>query len=441
MRLSCQNLRRLAPAGLLLWTLLTLRGGAYSQEAWERTFHTSGATIEKALQQMQGAMAGHLPILDGFAATGEHSLDSYERGYYQARAQITSTSTGECVVRVSAKVTAWYDDPKGIHSGYELLRSNGRIESDILDELSQKLVAAKPEAPPKSVTESKPTEIARATKAAAPKPAVADNSGISPPQSHVFDTPSTLSSSLSHGLSSQPIPKSAEPIAPPDPERARLQAELEQLQDLLKNQTHPKNLAAVKKEGTAVVETPSLSAKPLFLASAHDEFEILNFNQDWVHVRISGLSRGWIWRNDLEMPDSIPDTQAQPPRPTAADLFRVVREDAAPFPGDWAPLRGKNVKLISVQKVDETNKDADERMKLDFAKSVFAKSYAEMAQKSPDLAGIVLIFDSADGGMIAATQAVLQKWKVGSLSDAAFWHSCYFDPPETFSNGGNSAGQ
>ncbi|HEV2397638.1 MAG TPA: hypothetical protein VGS27_11900 [Candidatus Sulfotelmatobacter sp.] len=441
MRILRQDLR-LVPAGMLLGMLLVC-GCAYSQEAYERSFHTSGAAMEKALQQMQGSMAGHLPILDGFAAAGEHSLDSYERGYFQARAQVTPTSAGECVVRISAKVTAWYDDPKGVHSGYELLQSNGRIESDILDQLSHRLAVAKPPAQTETAPAPSPetTEVARVNKPVIAKPAEAENAAISAPRPHVFDTPSTLSSSLSHGLSSQPSTKSAEPLAPPDPERARLQTELEQLQDLLKNQTHPKNLAAVKKEGTAVVDTPSLNAKPLFLASAHDEFEILNFNQDWVHVRISGLSRGWIWRNDLEMPDSIPDTEAKPPQPTAADLFRVVREDAAPFPGDWAPLRGKNVKLISVQKVDEANKDVDGRMKLDFAKSVFAKSYAEMAQKSSDLAGIVLIFDSADGGMIAATQAVLQKWKVGSLSDAAFWHSCYFDPPETFSSGGNSASQ
>jgi hypothetical protein len=119
----------------------------------------------------------------------------------------------------------------------------------------------------------------------------------------------------------------------------------------------------------------------------------------------------------------------------------VVREDTAPFPGDWEPLRGKNVRLISIQKTDEKNEDAGPPMKLEFAKSVFAKSYAEMLQKSPELAGIVLIFDSVDGGMIAATQPVLEKWKVGALTDPAFWHSCYFDPPETFSPRTSSPGQ
>lgn len=187
-----------------------------------------------------------------------------------------------------------------------------------------------------------------------------------------------------------------------------------------------------------MVATPSLTAKPIFTASAHDEFEILNYNQDWVHVRISGLSRGWIWRNDLELPDSIPDTQAAPA--AAANFFHFVREETAPFPGDWEPLRGKNVKLISVQKIDKSSKETGPQVKLDFARSLLDKNYDEVAQKSADLAGIVLIFDSADGGMIAVPAPILQKWKSGKLSDSALWHASYFDPPETF-GGDNSAGQ
>ena len=89
-----------------------------------------------------------------------------------------------------------------------------------------------------------------------------------------------------------------------------LQTEADSLQEILKNQTHPKNLVAVKKSGTPVVASASLSARTFFLASAHDEFEMLDFNRDWVHVRISGLSRGWIWRNNLEMPDTVPEGDA-----------------------------------------------------------------------------------------------------------------------------------
>ena len=44
---------------------------------------------------------------------------------------------------------------------------------------------------------------------------------------------------------------------------------------------------------------------------------------------------------------------------------------------------------------------------------------------------------TGDGGMIAATLPAMQKWKSGNLSDSAFWHQCFFDPPEL---GGGSGG-
>ncbi len=222
---------------------------------------------------------------------------------------------------------------------------------------------------------------------------------------------------------------------------SELKVEAASLEEILKNQAHPKNLVAVRESGTAVVASPSLNAKTLFLASPHDEFEMLDFTTDWVHVRISGLSRGWIWRSNLEMPGNIPDNESAM-RPavvrSAADLFHISREEIAPFPGDWEPLRGKNVKIVSVQKTDETVKDGGLPVKLEFAKSILDNNYAELTQKSPALAGIVLLVDSADGGMIAATISTVQQWKAGALSDAALWHQCFFDPPETFNSSGSS---
>jgi hypothetical protein len=212
---------------------------------------------------------------------------------------------------------------------------------------------------------------------------------------------------------------------------------------VLKNRAHPKNLVAIKKSGTPVVMAPSLTAKTLFLASEHDEFEMLDFNADWVHVRISGLSRGWIWRTSLEMPGGISDVPlaGSNAAPVVADLFQVTREETAPFPGDWAPLRGKNVKIISVQKIQENEKNSGPQAKLEFAKSLLDKSYAELAARSQELSGVVLIFDSIDGGLIAATFPTVRQWKAGGLSDAALWHQCYFDPPETFKISGPSGAQ
>jgi len=401
----------------------------------ERTFPQSKATVEKVLRAMQGATAGRLPTLDGFATPAGHPLDRYQHGYYQSKFQVSAAPSGGSVVRVSVQVTAWYADPADPKSGYQVLTSNGRLEADLLDQLAEQLAVKGVQASENQISASAPpTNIPDRTEptVSAPMPRLPESSG-------------GFSSSLSQGLSEQE--KTGSETGQKklfDKDQSGLQAEADSLEEILKNQAHPKNLVAVKKSGTPVVATASLTAKTLFLASAHDEFEMLDFNQDWVHVRISGLSRGWIWRNNLEMPDSVPEGDAPSAVaevPAAAELFHVTREEKAPFPGDWAPLRGKSVKIVSVEKINESAKDSGPQLRLEFAKSVLDKDYSDLAQKAQELDGIVLIFDSVDGGMIAATLPTLQQWKAGKLSDAALWHQCFFDPPETFTVSGPSASQ
>jgi len=421
--------------GLVLAAVLCVgtEPGKAQTNVYERSFPQSKAAVEKALKNLQPSLAGRLPVLDGFAVPGDHPLDRYQRAYYQSTVQVSSVASGGSVVRVSTKVTAWYSDSVSSKSGYQLLASNGRLEADLLDQLAEQLAGNAAGA--SSSGGDNPT--------AAGKPKDATQPAISAPMPR-FPEAGTYSSSRSQSLDAQEMDSQSTKKNLLDDDPGALQAEANSLEEVLKNQAHPKNLVAVKKSGTPVVATPSLNAKTLFMASAHDEFEMLDFNADWVHVRISGLSRGWIWRNSLEMPDSVPDIDAPagvPPAPTAAELFQVVREETAPFPGDWGALRGKTVKIISVQKTDEGEKGASTQMKLVFAKAVFDKNYAELTRKPQEVGGIVLIFDSVDGGMIAAALPVLEQWKAGTLSDAGLWHQCFFDPPETFDSTGSSASQ
>jgi hypothetical protein len=408
----------------------------------ERAFPQPKATVEKTLKTMQSALAGRLPALEGFA-NAEHPLDRYQRGYYQASVQVISAAGGGSLVRISVKVTAWYADPVVNHSGYQLLTSNGRLEADLLDQLAEQLAKTTGEAERKVAATSTSLAAPPPTEVAPPATEVAPPPTEKPATSNAEASNGKFSSALQQSLAEQERELARAPKeSRPDKAESQLRAEADSLAEILKNQAHPKNLVAVRKSGTPVVGTPSLEAKQLFLASMHDEFEMLDFNEDWVHVRISGLSRGWIWRNSLEMPEGIPDTARSGSSPSvAADLFHVIREETAPFPGDWPPLRGKSVKIISVQKVDDNAKESGPRDKLEFAKYLLDKSYGEMRQQSQQLAGIVLIFDSADGGMIAATVASLQQWKAGTMSDAALWHKCFFDPPETFNSAGSSGTQ
>ena len=396
----------------------------------ERTFPQSKAAIEKALKAMQANMAGRLPVVEGFAKPEERPLDRYKRAYYQATAEVVPIPSGGSRVRIKAKVTAWYSDPSPSQSGYQLLASNGRLEADLLDQLAEQLAA----------TGSEKTVTSTTAESGSPKASKEEQLSAPDIERKFPETNGSVSSSLKEWAASPPAAdKSTESSSKPD----SLKAQAENLEEILKNTAHPKNLVAVKKSGTPVVSTPSMTAKPQFLASLHDEFELLDFNADWVHVRISGLSRGWIWRNSVEMPEGISDTAASSTlaRNAAADLFHVVREETAPFPGDWEPLRGKNVKIISVQKVDEAEKNPDSKERLEYAKFLLEKSYTEIAGKKSELAGVVVVFDSADGGMIGATLSVLQQWKAGTLTDSALWHKCFFDPPEVFDSNGASGGQ
>ncbi len=108
----------------------------------ERNFPQSKAVIEKILKDLQASMAGHLPVLDGFAISGNHPFDRYQRAYYQSTADVTATASGGTLVRVNTKVTAWYSDPVPSRSGYQLLTSNGRLEGDLLDQLAERLETA-----------------------------------------------------------------------------------------------------------------------------------------------------------------------------------------------------------------------------------------------------------------------------------------------------------
>jgi hypothetical protein len=415
----------------------------------ERVFPQSKPTVEKVLKEMQAAAAGRLPVLDGFATAGEHPLDHYQRGFYQSKFQVSAAPSGGSVVRVSVQITAWYVDPVASRSAYQVLTSNGRLEGDLLDQVADQLAGkASLKSSPASAAR-KPFPSERAASGPSSASPSAEAAGTQDPSEPTISAPvpqlpqsGGFSSSLARGLAEQEKAGAPANKQLADKDQGALQGEAQNLEEILKNQAHPKNLVAIKKNGTPVVGSASLTAKTLFLASAHDEFEMLDFTRDWVHVRISGLSRGWIWRNNLEMPDSVPDSDAPPsPVPAAAELFHVSREETAPFPGNWAPLRGKSVKIVSVEKINEGEKDAGPQLRLEFAKSVLDKDYAELEQKAQILAGIVLIFDSVDGGMIAVPFPTLQQWKAGKLSDAALWHQCFFDPPETFSESGASASQ
>jgi hypothetical protein len=422
---------------------------------YERTFVQSKAVVERALKDLQSAASGRLPVLDGFTRPGDRPLDRFQRGFYQCAVQVTSTPSGGALVRVSAKITAWYADPDSARSAYQVLPSNGRLETDLLDRLQDALSGQVSSGTPTPGTATAATGTPTTGTATPPvvpapsqprnKPAVSvpnisapmPNTGTSAvpmANSKPSTTPANSPFKLGNSVNSSIATSLATQKAVADKHMEELTKEAKGLEEILHNQAHPKNLVAVKKSSTPVLVSPVEGAKVLFLATAEDEFEILDMNANWVHVRISGISRGWIRRSSLEVPDTYAsDAKVEDaPAPPSTEQFQVKNEEIASFPGAWEPLRGQTVKILTVQRANLGASDTSSRAKLEFAKSLFEKEYAELTRTPSSAVGVVLIFDSEDGGLIAATLPSLQQWKAGTLSDQAFWRRCFFDPPEAF---------
>jgi hypothetical protein len=417
--------------------LLFLKCSGYGQSSpFERTFTNPESEVQNAIKAAQPT-SGRLPVLDGFARPGNRPLDRFQRGYYQCAIQVGSSPTGGSVVRVSAKITAWYNDPATAKSGYEELPSNGRLETDLLDRIEESL-GGKGSAPPASPRArssaspavNQPTSSAPALEAPMPN----DPAPSSLMASKSPGTPTGSRFKLGSGAGTDRVASLATQKAVADKHMTELTQEAKNLAEILRNQAHPTNLVAVKKSETPVLVSPIEGAKVLFLATAEDEFEILDQNANWVHIRISGLSRGWIRRSSLEVPGpTASPVQAESDLASAsAERFQVKDEQTATFPRVWEPLGGKTVRILTVQKTGANPANTGPKAKLEFTKSLFEMKYNELTQTATSAAGVVVIFDSEDGGMAAATLSALQQWKAGTLSDQAFWRRCFFDPPEAF---------
>lgn len=424
---------------LLLAAVFLATGALAQNPEYKRSFPQSKATVESVLKDPQFSRGGYLPALDGFTLPGEFPFDRYQRGYFQCAIEVTAAPSGGSLVRVTAKITAWYSDPLATRSGYRVLASNGRIETDFLDRLQQAL-AAKPAAtePSSGTAPSRTPDSPR--KALSSEPALSAPGLGAPmagePARRASPVPfNTTGLKLPDAPAKGQVASTATQKAVADRHAQELAKQARNLEEILRNQSHPANLAAVKKSGTPVFASPNDGAQVLFQAAAQDEFEILDTNVSWVHVRVSGLSRGWILRSGLEMPDSAAEPVAPAPqvKPT---LFQIESEQIASFPGTWEPLQGKTVKIVSVQQADERARASSPEAKREFAATVFANQYGELAATSSSAAGLVVIFDTADGGLIAATLPALQQWRAGTLSDEGFWRRCLFDPPEAFESSG-----
>jgi hypothetical protein len=383
---------------------------------YARTFAKPKAEVEQALKDLQAHAGQKLPIADGFVGATQQPLDRYERAFYQFSIEVLPAVPTGTIVQVSAKITAWYADRDPAKSGYQILPSNGRLELDLLDRLDEKF----------------------GNKPAAGTARSIATSGISAP---------TPKLNLGGGMNMSPGNPIAAPEGTEELNRLRqereaeekrmhsLNVELQGLEEVKKNQAHPLNLVTVKKAGTPVMARAGEDGRVLFKAAVNDEFEFLDAEGEWIHVQISGVSRGYIRRSALELPELLAEHLEETARSEAAakrGAFRVEREENSVFPGDWEELKGKTVKIYTVQPNSQDAKETDARAKLKFAGALMQKFAGELAPGATEGDGVVVIFDSADGGIAGATLASIEQLAKGGISEEAFWKQCYLDPPETF---------
>jgi uncharacterized protein YgiM (DUF1202 family) len=434
---------------LLAFTIIPALAGAQAAPAsYERTFTSPATDVERVVRNLRPSSSGRLPTVDGFVEATDLPINLYERGYYECTFQVVATSGGGATVRASAKITAWYNDPTPGRAGYRVLVSNGHIENDFLDQIQEALGPASVPKPADSPA------VASGPKSSSSSTPPVSNGGLRP-QTRLDLAPlnggesSSNKAAAARDVSSGPRqPVDTEMPAPPSGANAEslklqraavekraqeLSADIKNFEDILHNQVRPADLATVKKAGTHVLSKPAEGSAVLFSADAEDEFQVLELEGAWVHVQISGSSRGWIRRAQLDMPAEFNQSSADAgdPAPAAANLFKISKDETTTFGGKWAPLANKKVRVIWLEP-DSATVTSTAKEKLAYARALFEKTYGELKSSGAAVDGVVIVFDSADGGQIAATIAAIKALVDGSLAPTEFWRQSSLDPPESF---------
>jgi hypothetical protein len=418
------KLRHLLSLTIFAVLSISLAGRVCAQTVpYARTFAKSKGDVERALKEMQAYSGQKLPIVDGFVATGEKLLDRYERAFYQFSIDLVPDANDGTTIRLTAKITAWYADRDPAKSGYQVLPSNGRLELDFLDRLEERFNGKPATAGPNSI--SKPV-------IQAPRPKF-NLSGL--PNNSIPSAASPTPGSASAGIGSEEVAALRAKREAEDKRMQELSTELQNLEQIQRSQARPKNLVVVKKAGTPVVARAAEGSHLLFTASAQDEFEFLDAEGEWIHVQISGASRGFIRKSNLELPEFIA-ARLQKVGGSAGkeepEVFRVEREETGTFPGDWQPLREKRVKIYTIRPVSQDARETGPGARLLYAASLFQKSSRELASATPPIDGVAIIFDAADGGIMGAVMENVKQLASGSLSIENFWKQSYLDPPDAF---------
>ena len=452
----------------LMWLCAALPGAAQvTASPMERAYAAPVERVKQALQQAGGSSGGRLPGIDGFVQPDLEQAERYERPYYQYRVDVVPSDAGHTLVRVLAKISAWYSGPSPSQSQYRSLPSNGRLEADLLDRIQDALAG----------TVEPPTARSSITPAPANRDAAKPTKNATPARPDA--TPFSRSSDEST-LLRQELEKLREQRRVLEEKSKGLTSQVAQLDNELQQQKAVSGLASVKRSGASIMSRASYSGPVLFRSRAEDEFTPMAQRGEWMQILISPNTTGWILAEELSLPKGLvpPQMQEAPSAegpasdaskqdgskqsqasstnaspapaietPTAAGGtpapaslgFSVSHEEINLFSGDWPQLKGKKVLFVFVQPRGLLADMAVDDRKLMYSKTIFAARYKDANSAQTPYEGIVVIFMGGKGGVAAAVVSDIRDWVSGKLAEDAFINRCSLDPPEQF-RGWNAPG-
>ncbi|HZQ70674.1 MAG TPA: hypothetical protein VFA68_19245 [Terriglobales bacterium] len=344
----------------------------------QKEFAASLPAVKGALQNLGAYGGSRLPSLDGFVNLDGIQPADFQRPYYEYKIDLEPSSTKGTVVKVRAQVSAWYAGRNGEAAGYRNFESNGRLEADLLDRLSQYLI---------------------------------DKS----------DDPKVLSENVEKVRA----------------QRIEAERQLATLAEQVKASQQPKGIsegtefALVSQAQVKVYSAPAENSKVLVHAHLDDEFQVLEQHGPWVRVALSSSQSGWIKRAQVEV-SSARAIGAVGQAASIAPGFTILRRNEDVFEGDWQKLKGRKALYLFAQPDGSAmNAAVGDRWK--FVQSVFGEQYREMAHTPQNtIEGVVIIFMDQGGGVAAASLDDIRAWMEGTLTKSEFIRRCSLDPPAAF---------
>jgi hypothetical protein len=364
----------------LIVTVAALAASAQTtRAAVEREFPFSLPTVKAALENIGAYSGNRLPSIEGFADVGRINLKDYQRPYYEYKIDLEPKGEKKAIVRVRANVSAWYTGPDLREPGYRALESNGHLENDLLDRLSDYL-------------RDKSADAA----------------------------------TLTQWIATAKLQKEEA-----DRHSAQLQ---EQIKKLENPHTEEASYASVSKPRISILSSPEDSAGVLMHPQVDDEFQVLEHRGAWIKLALENGLVGWVRAAQVQTASAASEAPAAAKNKQApVPGFAVIRENTDEFSGDWARLKGKRALYIWARP-DGSAMNRPMANRLQFVQQLFAERYQEMVHSSQDATeGIVVIFVDDLGAVAAASTEDIRSWVEGTLSQTAFLKKCSLDPPGAFS--------